>query len=112
MPVSALQTPDDRWMIVMISSDPPTKLYHIPEGDMKFLLDSPNTRRMREMVAMGHSLAAARVNSERCIYSEQSQIGSTSFGGIDLVTTTGKTTPDEIEIDRGTCGRVAVVGCL
>jgi hypothetical protein len=30
----------------------------------------------------------------------------------DLVTTTRKATPDEIEIDRGTRGRVAVVGWL
>ena len=71
----------------------------------------PNARRMREMVAMGNSPAAARVNSQRSVF-ERSQMGSTSFGGIDLVTTTRKATPDEIEIDRGTRGRVAVVGCL
>jgi hypothetical protein len=67
---------------------------------------------MRQTLAVGNSPAAARVNSERCIYIEQSQMGTTSFGGIDLVTTTRKATPDEIEIDRGTRGRVAVVGCL
>jgi hypothetical protein len=67
---------------------------------------------MRETLATGNSPAAARVNAERCIHIEQSQMGSTSFGGVDLVATTGKTTPDEIEINRGTRGRVAVVGCL
>jgi hypothetical protein len=64
------------------------------------------------MLATGDGPAAACVNSERCIHIEQSQMGTTSFGGVDLVTTTGKATPDEIEIDRGTRGRVAVVGCL
>jgi hypothetical protein len=38
--------------------------------------------------------------------------GQYQLGGVDLVATTGKTTPDEIEINRGTRGRVAVVGCL
>lgn len=64
------------------------------------------------MLAMGNSLAAARLNSQRCIYIEQSQMGSTSYGGDDLVMTTRTTSSDEIEIDRGTRGRVAVVGYL
>jgi hypothetical protein len=67
---------------------------------------------MRGVLTMGNSPAAARLNSERCIYIEQSQMRSTSFGGVDLVTMTRKTTPDEIGIDRGTRGRVGVVGCL
>ncbi len=50
----------------------------------------------------------ANVNQERCIYIEHSQMGSTNFGGDDLVTVTGTTTPDEIS--RGECGRVSVVG--
>jgi hypothetical protein len=64
------------------------------------------------MLAMGNGPTTAGFNSERCIYIEQSQMGSTSFGGDDLVTMTRTTTPDEIEIDRGTRGRVGVVGCL
>jgi hypothetical protein len=67
---------------------------------------------MRQMLTMGNGPTAARLNSERCIYIEQSQMGSTSFGGDDLVTMTTMTAPDEIEIDRGTRGRVGVVGCL
>jgi hypothetical protein len=67
---------------------------------------------MRQVLAIGNSPAAARLNSERCIYIEQSQMGSTSYGGDDLVTTTRTTSPDEIGIDRGTRGRVGVVGCL
>jgi hypothetical protein len=39
-------------------------------------------------------------------------MGSTSFGGVDLVMMTRKTTPDEIGIDRGRRGRVDVVGCF
>jgi hypothetical protein len=39
-------------------------------------------------------------------------MGSTSYRAVDRVTMTRKTTPDEIEIDRGTRGRVSVVGCL
>jgi hypothetical protein len=66
---------------------------------------------MREMMAMGNGPTAAGLNSERCIYIEQSQMGSTSFGGDDLVTMTRTMPPDETEIDRGTLGRVGVVGC-
>jgi hypothetical protein len=53
-----------------------------------------------------------RLNTERCIYIERSQMGSTSYGGDDLVTMTRTTPPDEIGIDRGTHGRVGVVGFL
>jgi len=39
-------------------------------------------------------------------------MGSTSFGGDDPLIQSGTTTPDEIEINRGTRGRVRVAGCL
>jgi hypothetical protein len=67
---------------------------------------------MGQTLAMGNGPTTAGLNSERCIYVEQSQMGSTSNGGDDLVTMTTTTTPDEIENDRGTRGRVGVVGCL
>jgi hypothetical protein len=67
---------------------------------------------MGEVLTMGNSPAAAHLNSERCIYIELSQMGSTSFGGVDLITMTRKTTLDGIGIDRGRRGRVGVVGCL
>jgi hypothetical protein len=79
---------------------------------MKFILDSPEYQAYPRNAGDGNSLAAARLNSERCIYIEQSQMGSTRYGGDDLVMTTRPTSSDEIEIDRGTRGRVAVVGCL
>jgi hypothetical protein len=56
---------------------------------------------MGQMPAMAGP-TTARLNSERCIYIEQSQMGSTSFGGDDPVTMITTTLPDEIEIDRGT----------
>ncbi len=49
---------------------------------------------MGQMLAMGRSHDGA--------YIEQSQMGSTSFGGDDLVTMITTRPPDEIEIDRGT----------
>jgi hypothetical protein len=47
---------------------------------------------MGQTLAMGNGPTTAGLNSERCIYVEQSQMGSTSNGGDDLVTmtTTGR----------------------
>jgi hypothetical protein len=48
---------------------------------------------MREMLTVDNSPSTAGLNSERCFYIEQSQMGSTSFGGVGLVAMTRKTTP-------------------
>jgi hypothetical protein len=39
-------------------------------------------------------------------------MGARNFGDDDPVNMAGTTPPDEIEINRGTCGRVNVVGWL
>jgi hypothetical protein len=57
---------------------------------MKFLLDSFEYQAYAPNAGDGNDPSAADVNSERCIYIEQAQMGSTSFGGDDLVTMTGR----------------------
>jgi hypothetical protein len=44
--------------------------------------------------------------------SNKSKMGSRNFGGDDPISTIGTTQPDEIQINRGTRGRVGAVGCL
>jgi hypothetical protein len=43
---------------------------------------------MREFCRRAIGSTATRINSERCIYIERSQMGSTSYGGGELVTMT------------------------
>jgi hypothetical protein len=47
---------------------------------------------------MGNGPTAAPLNMGRCIRIEQSQMGTTSFGGDDLVTMITTRPPDEIGI--------------
>jgi hypothetical protein len=77
---------------------------------MNSYLTGSNTGRMAEMLAVGNGPTTAGPNTARCIDIEQSQMGSTSFGGNDLVTMTTTPPPDEIAIDRGIRSLVGVVG--
>jgi hypothetical protein len=44
------------------------------------------------------------------LHRDNRQMGSRNFGSDDPINMTGTTPPDVIEISRGTCGRVSVVG--
>ena len=79
---------------------------------MKFLLDSFECLAYRPNAGDGQQSTTADVNRERCIYIEQSQMGSRNFGSDGPVITIGATQPDEIQINRGACGRVGAVGRL
>jgi hypothetical protein len=65
---------------------------------------------MRGMPTTGND-PRQRLNTERVSTSNNRRWAVPSFGGDDLVTMTRMTTPDEIGIDRGTRGRVGIVGC-
>jgi len=80
---------------------------------MTFLLDSFECEAYPPNAGDGQwSLGGPSVNPQRCIYIETTQMGGTSFGGDDPLIQSGTTTPDEIEINRGTRGRVRVAGGL
>jgi hypothetical protein len=56
----------------------------------------------------GQRSATARFKWNDASTSDDRQMGSRNFGGGDPINMTGTTTPDAIEIIRGTCGRVSI----
>ena len=79
-------------------------------GDMEFPLDSFESAAYALIVGWTTVHNSGSQLGTMYLHRDNRQMGSRNFGGDDPANMTGTTPPDEVEISRGTCGRVSVVG--